>query len=204
MASEESKRKRIMEFSFKKFTTMGIPHVTMDEISRGVGIGKGTLYKFFPSKEALLFATIDFIAGVVEKKIEDLMNDEKLTAVEKLSLLIKTVAERLSSINPAALSYLERSLPEAFDKIVEIRERLIMKNLIRLFEEGKKSGLFEPEMDNYLTAHILIGAANHIIDGRVLSKLNYKLDELFNTITSTLMKGCLTEAGRKQVIKSTF
>lgn len=201
MASDESKRKRIMEFSFKKFTTLGIPHVTMDEISRGVGIGKGTLYKFFPSKEELLFSTIDYIAGNVEKKVEELINNENLTTVEKLTLFLKMIAERLSSINPAAVSYLERSVPEAFEKIEEVRERIILKNLIKLFEEGKKSGLFEPELDDYVTAHILIGAANHIMNEKILSSQNYRLDDLFNIITSTLLKGCLTEEGRKLALK---
>lgn len=197
MASDESKRIRIMEFSFNKFITMGISHVTMDEISRGVGIGKGTLYKFFPSKEVLLLSTIDYVSIRIEKKIEEIMADDQLTPIEKLSLFLKTVGEQLSKINPSAIAYMERSIPEAFEKIVEIRKRIIMTNLLKLFEQGKKSGLFEPDMDEYLVAHIIIGASNHIIDAQVLSSMNYSLDSLFKSITSTILKGCLTEEGRR-------
>jgi AcrR family transcriptional regulator len=200
MASEESKRNRIMEFAFKKFTSMGFVHVTMDDISRGVGIGKGTLYKFFPSKEELLLDTIDYFGGRIEKAIQEIMAKENLTPVEKLVIIFKTVAERFSKVNPSVIAYMERSIPEAYEKIASIRQRIIMTNLVKLFEEGKRDGLFVPEIDEYLAAHILIGAANHILDAQVLSTLNYSLDNLFNTITSTILKGCLTEEGRKQVV----
>ena len=199
MSEEENKKNRIMEYSFKKFTSMGISHVTMEEISRGVGIGKGTLYKFFPSKEALLFATIDFVALRIEKKIQEIIADKQLNPAEKLSLVIKTVGDRLSKINPAVLSYIERSVPEAYDKIIEVRQRIIMSNILKLFEEGKNSGHFEPDMDAYLTAHIVIGAANHVIGAQVLPTLNYNLDSLMNNVTATILKGCLTEEGRKSV-----
>lgn len=200
MASDENKRNRIMEFAFKRFTTEGIQHVTMDEISRGVGIGKGTLYKFFPSKEVLLFNTIDFFANRIEKDIAEIMADEKLTPIEKLQIIFRSVAQRFSKVNPTAVAFLERSIPEAYEKIVTMRQKIIMTSIVRLFQEGKTSGLFDPAMDEILVAHVLVGAANHIIDARVLSTLDYSLDRLFNTITSTILKGCLTDEGRKQIL----
>ncbi len=197
MASDESKKNRIMEYSFQRFTTSGILHVTMDEISRGVGIGKGTLYKFFPSKEALLDQTIDYIAGGIEKKINVIMSDDKKNPVEKLNEVLKAVGERLSKINPSVLLHMERSVPVAFEKIQEVRQKIIMTNLIGLFEAGKKTGHFEMDMDACLVAHILIGAANHVSEAQVLSSFNYSLDSLFAKMTATILKGCLTQEGRK-------
>jgi AcrR family transcriptional regulator len=197
MSSEEIKKNRIMDLAFKRFTTVGISQVTMDDIARGVGMGKGTLYKFFPSKEILLSNTIEFFATRIEKSIEEVLADEKLTPMDKLNLFLKTVVEKLSKINPATIAYLERSLPEVYDKIEKTRERIIMKNLIRLFEDGKKTGLFNPQMDELLVAHMLIGAISHIIENKVLSTLSYSFDCLFTSIISTLLHGCLSEEGRK-------
>ncbi len=200
MPSNENKKYRILELAYEKFTSMGILHVTMDEISRGAGIGKGTLYKFFPSKEDLLYATIDFVASQIEKNIDDIMNNEELNPAKKLNLIFKTVGEKLSKINPAVLAYMERSVPLAYGKITEVRQRIIMTNLLKLFEEGKKSGHFDPELDSYLVAHILIGAANHVMDSKVLSTLDYSLENLFKQITETILKGCLTDEGKKQLL----
>jgi AcrR family transcriptional regulator len=201
MPLEDSKKNRIMEYAFQKFASMGTLHVTMEEISRGVGIGKGTLYKYFPSKESLLLETINYISSRMEKVIEKVLEDGTLNPVEKLSVVLKTIGERLSKINPSMLAYMERSIPEAFEKIEAIRQRIILTNIIKLFEEGKKSGHFEPDMDTYLVAHIIIGAANHVTEARVLSTLDYGLEKLIGNLVFTILRGCLTEEGRKTVFK---
>jgi AcrR family transcriptional regulator len=199
MSADESKRNRILEFAFKKFSTLGVSHVTMDDISRGIGMGKGTLYKVFPSKETLLFATIDFIASNIEKKIEGIIENKQLSAVEKLNLVLKTVGERISKVNPSVIASVERSMPEAYEKIVELRKDIILKNMLKIFEEGKQSGLFDPTMDSYLVVNIVIGAVNHITNESVLSTINYSLDNLLKNVTSTILYGCLTEEGKKQI-----
>lgn len=201
MASDESKRNRILDFSFEKFTSEGITHVTMDDISRGVGIGKGTLYKFFPSKEALLSATIDYITSYIGWNVDRIVKEERLNPAERLSQLIKFVGERLSRIKPSAVEYIERCYPEAYSKIIDARQEIIMKNMCRLLEEGKKTGHFEPDMDAYLVTHMLIGAANRVTDARVLLTLDYSLDNLFESIATTLLRGCLTEEGRTMLFK---
>ncbi|MDF2941377.1 MAG: transcriptional regulator [Herbinix sp.] len=202
MTTEENKKNRIMEHALKSFTTTGFSRVTMDDIARGVGMGKGTVYKLFPSKEALVFKTIDFFANRIERSIEAVLSNEKLTTVEKLNLFLKTIAEKLASLNPSALENLERSMPEAFEKIEKTRQRIILTNLVRLLEDGKKSGVFEPDMDEYLVSHILIGAIQHILETKVLTTLDYTFDRLFTSITTIIFKGCLTEEGRKLTYKN--
>lgn len=197
MASEESKKNRILDLAFKKFTTIGIQQVTMDDLARGVGMGKGTLYKYFPSKEILLMNTIDFFASRMEKLIEEVINDDKLTAIEKLSKFLKTVSERLAKVNPASLAYLERSMPEVYEKLEKTREKMVVTNFTKVLEDGKKNGVFTPEMDPYLIAHIFIGAISHVMQAKVLENMNYSLDQIFNSTITLLFQGCLTEEGRK-------
>lgn len=198
MSAEESKKNRILEFAFRKFSTLGVPHVTMDDISRGIGIGKGTLYKFFPSKESLLLATIDFIASNIRKKIEEIVENKQISAVEKLNQVTKIVGERISKINPSVIASVERSVPEAYEKILEVRKEIILNNMLKIFEEGKQTGLLNSDMDSYLVVNIVIGAVNHITEESVLSTIDYSLDSLLKNITSTILNGCLTEEGKKQ------
>ena len=197
MASEEIKRNRILEYSFKKFTSVGVQQVTMDDIAKGVGIGKGTLYKYFPSKEELLLNTIDFFTARMEKVVDDVLSDQTISSVEKINLFLKTVAEKLSQINPVVLTYLERSMPESFEKIQQTRQRIILSNLTRLLEEGKRNGIIDNQTDVYLISQIMIGAISHIVSSQVIPTLNYSFDQLFKAITRTILKGCLTEEGRK-------
>lgn len=197
MSNEDNKKNRILEFSFKRFTTAGIIHVTMDEIARGVGIGKATLYQYFPSKEALIFETIDFMASRIEKNIHAIVNNQELNPVEKLEQLIQTIGKHLSKVNPSAIAYLEKNFPKAYEKIIEIRQQIIMNNVLTLLEDGIKSGHFDSQIDAYLVTNILIGAANHITNADILTTLDYSLDNLFSNIVTIIMKGCLSEDCRR-------
>ena len=185
-----------MDFAFRKFTNTGIAQITMDDIARGVGMGKGTLYQYFPSKEKLILHTMDFIASNMEKRLDKILEDQRLTSVEKLSLFLKTMAERLASIHPSMLEYLERSMPTAYEKIEVIRQHMIEDKLGRLFADGKKNGLFDSSMDDGLVVQMMIGSVNHVLHTHAYHH-EMSSDKLFHSIISILLKGCLTEEGRK-------
>ncbi|HSE95553.1 MAG TPA: helix-turn-helix domain-containing protein, partial [Methylomirabilota bacterium] len=53
------KRTQILEAASRVFGA-GVYHlVNMDEIAHVAGVGKGTLYRYFPSKEDLYLAIVD-------------------------------------------------------------------------------------------------------------------------------------------------
>jgi AcrR family transcriptional regulator len=197
VASDEKKRNRIMDFAFSKFNAVGISQVTMDDIAKGVGMGKGTLYKYFPSKEYLILQTIDYFTGFVERNIEKILADDELTTVQKLNTFLRSVAGQLAKMNPSALEYMERSMPAAYEKITEARERIMLNNLLRLLEEGKKSGLFNPQMDERLVTHMMIASVNHMIHYNVMEDMGFTFDKLFTSIVTVMLRGCLSEEGRR-------
>jgi AcrR family transcriptional regulator len=196
MRIDENKSKRIIEYVLKTFMTSGFSRVTMDDIARGVGMGKGTLYELFPSKQALIMSSIDFLEAKMSAMLESILSDEGLSAVDKLKEFLKTVSEQLPFLKPNALADIERSMPEVYDKINQTRQRIITAKLVRLLDDGKKSGIYDPLMDERLVAHIVIGAVRHITQTQVMSTLDYTFDRLFSSILSIILKGCLTEENR--------
>jgi AcrR family transcriptional regulator len=200
MQIDENKSKRIIEYVLKTFMASGFSRVTMDDIARGVGIGKGTLYELFPSKQALIMSSIDYLEAKMSAMLESILSDEELSAVDKLKAFFKTISEQLSFLNPATLAYIERSMPEVYDKIEQMRQRLITTKLVRLLEDGKKSGIYDPLMDERLVAHIVIGAVRHITQAQVMSTLDYTFEHLFGSILSIILKGCLTDENRQLII----
>ncbi|MEU6847866.1 TetR/AcrR family transcriptional regulator [Streptomyces sp. NPDC046716] len=53
-ADAEGNRARILEFASAAFT--GSPDATLQSIAKAAGVGQGTIYRHFPSREALLLA----------------------------------------------------------------------------------------------------------------------------------------------------
>jgi hypothetical protein len=64
---------------------------------------------------------------------------------------------------------------------------------------AKESGIYDSNMNEVLVAHVVIGAVDHITQAKVLSTMNLPLDELFHSILSTILKGCLSEEYRNQL-----
>lgn len=188
---------RIQETAFRMFTGIGYSGVTMDQIARSCGIGKGTLYQYFPSKEKLLLDCIDYFTLKLKSEIESVILDPALLPQQKASEFIVRVVRFVSGINVQVLTDIQRNVPEAYEKIESNRQKIIFANITRILEEGKEGGIFRKELNSTIVAHILIGAISHLSSPQVFEKIGLPVGQLFQTVLSIVWEGCLSEKGRK-------
>ena len=61
-------RRRLVDVAIKLFSTEGYADVTMSHIALGAGVAKGSVYRHFPSKEALFTAVVeDLVADTASR-----------------------------------------------------------------------------------------------------------------------------------------
>jgi AcrR family transcriptional regulator len=101
-------RERILDTARRLFADQGL-ETSMDEIARSAGVGPATLYRRFPTKEALL----DAVLGDVLERFhgfaqEALQNDDAFAGLE----LLLARATRLQSENRGLLDILLLRLPQ--------------------------------------------------------------------------------------------
>ncbi|MFA9465033.1 MAG: TetR/AcrR family transcriptional regulator [Velocimicrobium sp.] len=196
MSVKEDKLNFIKQFAFDQFKMYGFSRVTMDEIAKQTQTGKGTLYRYFPSKEELLIAAVQKNIGEVEKNLKQELTGDK-DPIAKLNCYIALLSQKLKFVQVSQLSDIERNVPKAYQLICEARERIIFEQLSLILEEGKESGFFRSDLDVTLAVNILVGASQYITTPSVLDSLSYKdLTEVVTTIFSTFLKGCYSEMGR--------
>ena len=58
----KEKRDQILKAAEELFASRRYDEITMDEIAQLAQVGKGTLYRYFSSKEALLYAILHGLA----------------------------------------------------------------------------------------------------------------------------------------------
>jgi len=199
MPSLEYKKTRILEVSAKLFMAHGFRRVSMEEIARNAGVGKGTVYQLFSDKQELMLTTIDFIGSEVESAVGKILSDEALSPIEKLQMFLKTVSEKISSLHIEVLKDLETDFPEAYYKIQTTRERIILGNLTELICKGKQEGIYDTDINEALAAHVVIGAIDHVSQGNVLSSFGCMPDQLFQAVIHIILKGCLTPEYREMI-----
>lgn len=187
----DNKRERILRYAWRRFTEAGFTHVTMDEIARGCGVGKATVYQMFGSKEALLLESIESFTCEVKSKMEAVLADNGVPPEKKLEALLEPLFTLLSHIRAETIEDIRRSVPRAYELIEKRRRELIFSNITRVVAEGQRSGVFRADINPALAAHIAIGAVSHAVDPDVLVSLDITPAQTIREIAALVVRGCL-------------
>jgi AcrR family transcriptional regulator len=162
---KENKKSLIIEAAAKVFANRGYSGTLMADIAAEAGIGKGTIYEYFPSKEDLFFAVFEWFVQIT-----------KAEAKVSISALGGSVSERLMALNDALLrSWLE--MLEMYSLVMEfwsasasssMRQRFkgafkegyrdFRRIVSALIRDGTETGEFQPEVDAESVAAALVGA----------------------------------------------
>ena len=183
MTESNSKETEILEAARNRFAHYGFSKVTMDEIAADIGMGKASLYYYFPTKEELFKSVIKKEQNLFVKEIETLIC-QKMSSSKKLKAYINKRFEffhelaNLSTLNVQTIVEIKMMFKELFQDFEEEEINLLQ----RIFDEGRKCGEFNNHLKHETTKvflHILQGLRLRIIkfikDNR-MEKENY--DEL--------------------------
>jgi len=159
-----NKKQRIIQAASSVFCRKGFAAARMVEVAMEAGIGKGTIYEYFTSKEDLFFAVfqwfsirtsdtvkVDILAlqGSAAKRLR-VMNDSvmRMWAAE-----MDNFALMMEFWSASASSNLRRRFKEAF-KSLYARFTALVSGLIR---EGIAAGEFRADADPDAVAAALVG-----------------------------------------------
>lgn len=148
-------RERILEAAKVAFTLSGA-NTSLDDIARDAGVGPGTLYRHFPTREKLLEAVyhteMEKLAAAQQKFAEELAPIEALRAW--LFLFVDSIATK-QLIAPAL-----NALVGDPKKIFEASYARIREAIRALVKHAMKSGDIRKDLDPIDLLRALIGVAN--------------------------------------------
>ena len=157
-------REKILDAADRLLETHGYRKTTLDELAREAGIGRRTIYLYFPSKEEIFFASIDRVV------------DRMLEVLRKLSVAREPAEARLRRMLAArvlcrfdAVSGYHRSLDELLGTLrtgyLERRERWFAEEarvLAEVVALGVRAGEFG-DRDPGETARTMVLATNALL-----------------------------------------
>ena len=89
---------RIIDEVIRQFNEKGMKF-TMDDISAALHISKKTIYKEFKDKDQLFMETVDYGFSALKEKEAQIIADDSLGLVEKLSKLITCLPDKYHNID---------------------------------------------------------------------------------------------------------
>lgn len=66
----ERRREEILDAAAKLFAERGYPNTDLQLVAQELGVGKGTLYRYFPSKQDLFLAAVDRGVHLMQRYVE--------------------------------------------------------------------------------------------------------------------------------------
>jgi AcrR family transcriptional regulator len=170
MAAPELRVERVLDSAAELLVRWGYQRVTIDDVARHAGIGKGTVYLHFRSKDALFLTVLIRVHRELVVRIADRMDADPREVLP--SRLMRHVFEELTA-NPVARSLymgdaevLGRLVHEAGDTLGEFiaRRQQAAVEHIRLLADG---GCLRPGLDpeSALYAFSAVGMGFMVIDG---------------------------------------
>jgi len=130
------------------FVDRGFAATRLDDVARRAGVAKGTLYLYFPSKEALFQAVIEDGMVAALLAAEERMAAHQGTAADLLHELLLGWWQQIGSTALAGVSKLIISEARNFPEIADYyRERVIARGralLRQALERGIDRGEFRP------------------------------------------------------------
>ncbi len=160
------KRLRLVEAACAVFAEKGYASTRVADITERAGVGKGTVYEYFSSKEELLFAVFESINEEISTRVSAALSKNG-SAREKLLALLRLGAKVISEqveLQPVILDFWAASRGKDFEE--HYREAVIasyglFRRMISDFiRGGQKRGEFKAGIDAEALATTVIATVD--------------------------------------------
>jgi AcrR family transcriptional regulator len=154
-ADAQRNRERILEVAKAAFTRSGVD-ISLDDVAKHAGVGPGTLYRHFPTRE-------DLLAAVYRTEVERLAAAEKefsatLPPIEALRAWMLLFVDYIATkqlIAPALNTVVERPA-----KVFQSSGAMIKEAIHSLVQRAIASGDIRPDLDPLDLLRALVGVSN--------------------------------------------
>ena len=173
----------------------GYSKMTMEDVARQVGIGKGTIYLHFPSKEEVVLSHIDRIAETVVQKLREQAALPDPADRRLLRMLVLRVLVRFDSV-----AHYTQSLGDLLSSVrapLLVRRQAYFEKEAAVFEdvlrEGARLGALDCP-DPRATSFVLIQSTNSLLPFNLSVRELGRREELegeVGRIADLLIKGLL-------------
>lgn len=141
-------RERILRVAAARFAAQGVGEVRLDEIADEADVARGTLYNYFPTKEALVIAILKPVLELAERKVQGMADLGPRRGVDALLALFlelwRSHAEPLRVVH---------RIPQPLGELAALHGSFL-QGVLRVFERSARAGILRAK-DGALAARII-------------------------------------------------
>lgn len=188
--------KHILEKVKCLYLKYGIKSVTMDDVSRELGISKKTLYQHVRDKSDLVEKVVDLEMEDRQKNLSCIENSG-LNAIEELLEVNTQVVDMLQNFNPATEYDLKKYYPDLYHRIQESRREHMHKSLLDNIRRGREEGLYREDFDEDIIAKLNVLRFENLFTSEIFSSNELSSKKFFNELFMYHIHGIANKNGLK-------
>ncbi len=189
------------------FFEFGIRSLSMDDISRKLGISKKTLYNYVSNKEELLRHILDRDNN--HSLLNCCIEGKKLNAIDILFEVSIRVSEEMQRISPMLKFELEKYYSELVMSHLQKKQQMIMELMQQNMKSGIAEGLFRKEISIDLIAALYVATLSELHKPEICKTFDITFEQIFEVMFENHIRAIATPEGlnyfetRKQAIFNT-
>lgn len=160
----EARRRQLLDYAALRFAEQGYHPTSVTDIVRGVGVGKGVFYWYFPSKDELFTELLDEAQRSLRRALRHSIADEP-DPIRRIEKGIRSSMEWLAQhVHLFKLFQFART-EERFAEVVRSGERQMIADSLPHIVDGIANGEIRDD-DPLALAHAMMGVTHQL--GQVL------------------------------------
>jgi TetR/AcrR family transcriptional regulator, cholesterol catabolism regulator len=196
----EEKNIQLLQTINNLFMRNGIKSMTMDDISRALGMSKKTLYKYFKDKTVLVTECVkNHLCD--DQTFMDNLEASKLNAIEEIFEILKYISERIQTMHPSIHYDLEKYYPEAWKAFNDYKFNYLFSCVQRNLEKGKMEGLYRENLNTKIIARMHVARIDMIFDPSIFPISDFQFVNVFSEMMDYHIRGISSEKGLKYLNK---
>jgi len=191
------KRKKIVDKAWELFAKNGYKETKVEDITKDLGISKGSFYTYFATKDELLYEVLGKIKKEINRNLENInVNQVPEKVLEdyvkaKMNYVVKILNNmRLNSVEKYSI---DPKLRNFFEELKEKSTDFIKINIVEKFN-SKNGNKYNTDV---ISEFILISIEEFLYDEFVLKNLQKMKDDDLINIQNTIK----VENSLKEIIK---
>ncbi|MBC8489652.1 MAG: TetR/AcrR family transcriptional regulator [Bacteroidetes bacterium] len=194
MSDFEKKYKTIIEGAYNIFAENGIRNVSMDDISRSLGISKKTLYRCVENKIDLIRKVFAYVKDQIFIRMEE-MKKMDMNAIDVLLEMSKIANIKHYNINPVISFELQKFYPQVYKEYFDSKKELIINYIKNNIEKGIKEGLYRQDLNKEVIAHLYFQKIEDIHKTDFFKSENFSFETVFKVMFENHIRGISNQKG---------
>jgi len=196
IVDREAKKMEIIQAAMKVFAQNGVMKSKMIEIAQTAGIGKGTIYEYFRSKEEIFAETFQLVFAETDRMITGALVStddpvEKLRRMVHASVagFVKDGGEFVKIIMDFWAEGIRSKHPEVL-KMINLEEVYAgyRTMIVSILEDGIKNKVFR-SVNTSLVASVLIAALDGLMLQWVMNRNLFTFKEAADVLLDSVLNG---------------